>query len=103
MAQGEGDFLLAKIDWATNDATSFEIVNPSLLKINALVTIIFKENNGNLEINGVPLNNSTAQVKNLKFETGENSGFNASFTLQARTAAGKTFSQDFNEKYHLKK
>jgi prepilin-type N-terminal cleavage/methylation domain-containing protein len=100
MVQGEGAFLLAKIGWAMNGANSIDISTPSVLKVNDPPSAIFKEDDGCLEINGVPLNNSNVRIKNLKFNAAAE-GFEANFTLQTKTSGGQVFSQDFQEEYFL--
>ena len=101
MVNEEGGFLLAKIGFAINGATSVEVENDLILKINNPPTAIFRENGGYLEINGIPLNNSSVQVKNLEFIDNGNSGLEAIFTLQAKTKNGQIYLQDFSEKYFI--
>jgi len=83
MVLEEGDFLLAKIELEANPAA-------------------IKENNGFLEINGIPLNNSNTRISGVKFATSSDGGpVTASFTLVAKTSAGKIYSHDFSSTYSL--
>ncbi|MFA6375994.1 MAG: prepilin-type N-terminal cleavage/methylation domain-containing protein [Candidatus Paceibacterota bacterium] len=85
MVQDEGAFLMAKIEREANIA-------------------VFEEHSGDLEINGIPLNNSSIQVGNLKFASSPDGGLvTASFTLSTKTVAGKNYSRDFSTIYFLHK
>jgi len=84
MVHNEGMFLLAKIEKEARGA-------------------VFQENRGSLEINGIPLNNSSTEVSNLNFTSSSDGGSEAaSFTLSAKTAAGKNYSRDFSTVYPIR-
>ena len=83
MVQEEGDFLLAKIEREASRA-------------------VFQENDGILEINGIPLNNSVTRVSDLKFVISAGGGLETvSFVLSAGIPTGKNYSQDFSTVYSL--
>ena len=103
MVQEEGEFLLAKISYAVNGATSFDIPISSTLEIANSSAVIIKENGDYLEINGVALNNSATQIKNLIFTGDASKGFKVDFILQSKTLGGQIYSQNFQEDYFLRK
>jgi prepilin-type N-terminal cleavage/methylation domain-containing protein len=87
MVLEEGNFLLAKIEREANSTST-----------------VFGVQNGYLEIDGIPLNNSNTQVNNLQFASSTNGGLiTASFTLSAKTDSGKDYSQNFSTVYFLHK
>lgn len=81
MVQMEGDFLLAKIEQAAGAAS-------------------LAENNGDLELGGMPLNNSGMKIVDFKLDGPDENGFSAvGFTLSFKTASGQAYSQDFSTIY----
>jgi len=103
MAQIEGDFLLAKIGSSMNGASSFEVLNPSNLKINSPKAAVFKQNGNFLEINNIPLNNSISRVENLEFRDTGAEGLSVSFILQVQTREGRVYKHGFSRKYPIRK
>jgi hypothetical protein len=99
----EGNFLLAKIDWAANGSSgilisgSYDVL--SISRVGNPATIVFRGQDGFLKINNIPLNNSNTQIKNLIFSQSESGAlsksFTAEFTLQTRTANGQFLSREF--------
>lgn len=115
-AQEEGDFLLAKIDWAMTGAV-LATVNDSSASLAVSrsgdpASVFFDASGDYLEIkiNGgapEPLNGSGTRVRNLVFadfghDTAAES-VTASFTLLAKTPGGRDYSQDFQLTSYLKK
>jgi len=119
LIQEEGDFLLAKLNWALTGATAATVVSlpslPSLTltRANNPTQVVFDKNGNFLEIkrNGSPtgdnLNNSDVQITNLNFiPTGGGTSvesITAGFSLQTKTPNGQTYSQDFQTTKYLRK
>lgn len=122
LIQEEGDFLLAKINYALTGATSVSqpvsgSPDNTLIFIKAGSTLTFNLSTGNLQLGGINLNNSNVSIvatppstsifshtcssspcgsAPLEFVT-------AGFTLQAKTPNGQTYSQDFQTTKYLRK
>ena len=115
MIQDEGDFLIAKINWALSGIQA--INNPfsgssgSILSVNkwdpsgSTIPITINLTGTDMVITNninppIELNNSNVEVKNLIFTHNYNGvseeSVQASFTLDAKTANGMSVSQDFS-------
>ena len=113
MVQTEGNFLLGKINWAMNDATttSVTITPPSLTitRNSNPTTVVFDLDSGgnNMEINGSILNNSNVTVSNLSFpRSGVGTpveSVTASFTLNTLLPTGQPYTQNFQTTKYLRK
>lgn len=127
MIQEEGDFLIAKINWAlsSDEAVNMPLTGSigSILSVNKLmgVTVVPIEikpdplgaNNITIARNANPpqtLNNSNVEISTLIFDHKSASGggnvpesVKASFTLSAKTPGGMTMSQDFSSTNYLRK
>lgn len=123
--QEEGDFLVAKINWALSGAQT--ITGPSAATCNgstgntllltkwdlSIGTIAFSQTGDSMVIirnagTPEPLNNSNTTLSNLGFrhcyDGGDNpESVNAAFTLSARTPAGQIISQDFFTTVYVRK
>jgi len=124
MVQEEGTFILGKIDWALTGAktigspptgstgstlsiTKFDSTagNPIVISLSGANAMISRSGNP-----GAVLNNSNVSVTNLTFThtSASGSGSNpesvaASFTLQATTSDGLSYSQSFATVKYLRK
>jgi len=127
MLQEEGDFLIAKIDWAVSGIQSVNApVTPSLgtgctqsdtlsvVKWDSTIgTVVVNLSGGNIVLarNGNPaksLNNSNTTISNLAFKHCFIGGNNpesvqASFTLSARTPNGVIMNRDFFTSDYIRK
>ena len=117
MVQEEGNFLLAKLNWALTGGTALTVVAvpPSLTlnRANNPTLVEFALNGDSLEIkrNGSPtgdnLNNSNTKVTNLNFthvcSGSDPESVTASFTLETKTPTGQIYSQDFVTTKYLRK
>jgi prepilin-type N-terminal cleavage/methylation domain-containing protein len=112
--QEEGEFLLAKINWAVSNAENVQV--PEGGHLQATVSgndlefqqdgdyLILKRNGGS----GEPLNNSAVQVINLFFvdifATGNGEkGINYGFHLKSKTSNGAILDSNFNSTTYLRK
>lgn len=120
IVQEEGDFLLAKIDWALTGIQAVTAPAPgssgTVLSVNKLSGVsnplLLILSGTKLQIQKgvaapITLNNGNIVVSALTF-THIGSGSNqesleASFTLTTRTATGQIFSQDFSTAKYLRK
>ena len=116
MVQNEGDFMLAKINWALTGATAISVVNSPLsltiTRASNPTSVVFDQSGNYLEINrngagGVNLNNSNVQIQNLSFiNAGHGTPTESvavSFNLLANTPNGTQYSQNFQTTKYLRK
>ena len=115
MVLEEGNFLLAKFDWAVAGATAVSVVsNPPSLNISRFsnpITLTFSLNGNNLQMNrgagAVTLNNSNVIVSNLVFSNigagTQVESVQVTFILSAKTSSGQDYSQTFIATKYLKK
>jgi len=121
MVQEEGDFFLAKINWALSGTQSVNApligASGSILSVNkwdpAVGAIVINLAGTDLELshNGNPalrLNNPNIEIKNLVFTHNFGGGVNpesvrASFEIDARTPNGMMTSQEFSTTKFLRK
>jgi type II secretory pathway pseudopilin PulG len=119
MVQEEGDFLLAKINWALTGASN--ITQPvsgtpgnSLSLTKAGSSLSFSLSGSNLTLQSLPLNNSNITVtttSSIFSHTCSSSpcssapleSVTASFTLQAKTPNGFTYTEPFQTTKYLRK
>jgi type II secretory pathway pseudopilin PulG len=122
LMQGEGDFLVAKINWAltgikdinapfAGTAGSILTVN-KWISANEATTVEIKLTGTDMTVSRgtggeVLINNSNVQIENLLF-THDSSGSNqedvrASFTMRIRTLEGFSVSQDFSTIKYMRK
>lgn len=109
MIQEEGDFLVAKINWALSGGKEAYSPQPWILSVNKYdglnVVISTLDNCSGDSTSNIflkrgadcfQLNNSNVQVSNLVFiHNSDPENIKAVFTLNARTLNGMTVSQDF--------
>jgi len=108
MVQEEGNFLVAKIDWALSGGKAAYSPQPRILSVDKYdgsnVVITLDNCSGDITSNiflkkgtdCFQLNNSNVQVSNLVFTHNSNpENVEAVFTLSTRTLNGTTISQDF--------
>ncbi len=122
MIQDEGDFLIAKINWALSGIQA--INNPfsgssgSILSVNkwdasgSTIPITINLTGTDMIITNtinppIELNNSNIEVKNLIFTHNYNGvseeSVQANFTLDSKTANGMSVSQDFSTTKYVRK
>jgi prepilin-type N-terminal cleavage/methylation domain-containing protein len=114
--QTEGDFILAKINWAMNNASNITVLNlPLKLSITKNLynsnPIIFFATNTKLQMKegmglGQDLNNDQVLASNLTLQdlpanSQRPHGFIISFTLSAISHRGGAVTQDFESTFYL--
>lgn len=116
--QSEGDFLLSKVNWALSGISSINapLVNTTgsqllVTAVDPLIGSISIEQAGNNIViikSGITetLNNSNVTIENLTFDYHNKSGvewITTSFTLNTKTADGKSLSQHFQGTKYIRK
>jgi hypothetical protein len=118
LMQGDGDFMVAKINWALTGVKDINSPSGSILEVNKWITpgvattVDFRLSGTDMVIRrggGAPiiLNNSNIQVENLNFIR-EYGGTNqeyvkASFTIRARALNGMLVTQEFSTIKYIRK
>jgi prepilin-type N-terminal cleavage/methylation domain-containing protein len=114
MLQEEGNFLIAKINWAVSNAENVQVPGGGHLQATVLGDhlefwqegdyLVLKRNSGD----EVELNNSSIQLFNLSFidisATGDGEkGINYGFDLKSKAANGVVLVSNFNSTTYLRK
>jgi hypothetical protein len=63
----EANFLLRKLDWATNGVSSVSAFGSDLVVIKEVETLTFDLDSGNLRLNGIILNSENVIISNVVF------------------------------------
>ena len=116
MVQEEGNFLIAKINWALSSISTISSPTPSSSssKLSVVMvdstTIDIEQSSGDITMtrDGTTqtLNNSNVSISDLLFNYGQNGEIEwitSSFTLYTHTADGKTLSREFQSTKYLRK
>ena len=114
MMQEEGEFLLAKINWAVSNAESVQVPEEGHLRATVSGDNLEFQQDGDYLIlkrnddSGEPLNNSAVQVINLFFvdifATGNGEkGINYGFDLNSNTPNGMSLTSHFESTAYLRK
>jgi len=107
IVQEEGDFILAKLNWAVvgSDAVDTMTTNylkmrranpgpgmPSTVEIKTEADdLVLKKGTGDYE----PLNASVVNISNINFTAPETDSIKTDFTVTAKTPTGREYTQDF--------
>lgn len=110
IVQEEGNFIMAKLNWAVTNAKSADVIaSPLALKLNnpPSPVISYDSAQGYLEYDGEPLNSLPVYVENVTFSATSTDPMvipvKTQFTLWAKTPTGKDYRQDFEVTNYLRK
>lgn len=106
MVQQEGDFILAKIDWAAASAHSAEADATSLILTNPdhIIKYDAASDAQNIKLDGQILNASAVKIKDANFTVNGAAPavkIEVSFLIYSKTPLGKSYQQPFAAVYYL--
>lgn len=102
IAQEEGNFILAKLNWAAVEAKSAEISGGKLVFKNPDRVFEFDADNGDIKIDDQILNAAIVKLKDCVFDVDAKKA-SASFVVYAKTPFGKTYEQPFTITNYLRR
>jgi len=110
IVQQEGDFILAKIDWAADNAHSAAVETDSLILTNPdhidyIIEYDAASDSQNIKLDGQILNASSAKIKDVKFTVNGAPPavkIGVSFSIYSKTPLGKSYQQPFAAVYYLR-